>query len=323
MDFSCLLDNNVFESLSEPVADQAGRFLLQVSGKKTSKHPYSVGLLYKGGFEGYIDHNIEDRMIHDGKVTLEVPVFRPISMGCKLNGRTKTFFRSVRGFILYHVSPFIRFSPLRGLSSSVYMTYSHLDYVRGTYFDTRYFGMGLSVAYMPRNGLKLDFDWSVGTSGYERNAFAFESQDTAYTWIDLGVWQEDRFHEIAFEVEVYRRWLLHVGFAYQRSISNSYGYSYECPRVWIMCAKTFPWDLTLTLYGTLQWKRYLDSIQPLLQIRPDAESEESNFAVVEISKDVFKTYSIRFRLAWYKNESFFRSTYYEKRLISIGLTKRF
>ena len=323
LDLAYVRDSNVFESFTEDQADDTGRLLLDVSGSGRVIHPIAVSFQYKGGIEGYRQYSDENRMIHDGKITCNAPLFRRLSAGLTVQGKTKTFFQTTRGYQISSISPVLRCSLPIGFRLSLIYSHAFLNYSQGTYFDTRYQNGGLLLEYTPFHELAVDIRWSMGTFTYDRNAFEYEFVDTAYQWMDRGEKQKDRFQEIAVYLEIYHWGLLRVGGSYQWNHSNSYGYSYDCPELHLMFAKELPWNMMLRFYGTLRWKRYRDELLPLLQIRPDAENEESSFLVADLCRDIFKDCSLRFRFGWYRNESPFRSYYYQKNLISFGLTQRF
>jgi hypothetical protein len=199
----------------------------------------------------------------------------------------------------------------------------YLNYRQGSFFDTDYQSAGLMLSWFPFYELSFDVKCSSGFLAYDRHAFDLVSIDTTYQWMDTGEEQRDRFHEIALDLEIYKWGLLKLGFAYRWSRSNSYGYTYYCPDIHMRWAMGLPWEITLQVYGVLQWKRYEDALEPLLQIRPDSEYEENSFAVIDASRDIFRDCSLRFRMGWYRNESPFRSHYYQKRLVSCGATLRF
>ena len=51
--------------------------------------------------------------------------------------------------------------------------------------------------------------------------------------------------------------------------------------------------------------------------------EESNFIVLDASRDISSSLTALVRFAWYKNESPWASLYYEKFLVNLGLELRF
>jgi hypothetical protein len=263
-------------------------------------------------------------MINDVKGSCEIPIQTGLSSGVTFQGRNKTFFNAEGGYSFYQASPFFRWSLPYGLRGSLFYTISFLNYSRGLNYDYRYRGGGIRLGLALWSRLTWDLRWTLGSLRYDRYAFAYEKIDPqTYQWFDLGMTQKDDLQEISTTLEIYKWALIRIEFSYLKNSSNSYGYSYTGPKINVLAAKSLPWSLTLRFYWTLLLKNYTDSLQPLLQLRPDTENEENNFTLIDISKDLKQNLSLRFRMGWYQNESPFRDLYYEKNLISLGLTQRF
>lgn len=323
LDFAWIHDDNVFESLTGTFHDHTGRILGDISGRGEFLKNMTVSLRYQGGLEGYTQYHAENRMVNDAKAIVEIPLGRSLSFGVSLGGRAKTFLQTIRGYRFLQTSPFVHWTLPYDLRGSFFYSYSFLDYREGYYFDTRYQNGGVSVEYTPLPEVSLGIRWTMGVFRFDRHNYSFILVDSTYEWIDLGEQQKDHFHEISTQLEIYKWALVRLGFSYQKNESNGYGYGYSCPEIRLIVAKNLPWNLTLRFFWTFRWKRYSDTLQPLLQVRPDSESEESSFTVVDISKDLMKNCSIRIRGGWYRNESPFRGRYYKKNLLLIGFTQRF
>jgi len=323
LDFSWVHDDNVFESLTGTNSDHSGRVLADFYGRGSLFKPVLLSLRYQCGLEGYSQYRVENRVINDGEVIFEVPIHRFFSFGTTLQGKAKTFFQTTRGYGFYQLSPFIKWISPKGLRGSLFYSYSLLDYRQGFYFDVRNQSGGFFIEYQVMPEITLDFRWTIGAFQYERHSFTYILLDTSYQWMDLGVQQNDQYQVISTQLEIYKWALMRIGFSCRWNDSNSYGYGYACPEIRIIMAKSFPWDLTLRFYWSHRWKKYTDTLEPLLQIRPDTENEESSFTVLDISKDIMAKSSFRIRLGWYRNESPFRDRYYTKNLFSIGFTQRF
>ena len=124
-------------------------------------------------------------------------------------------------------------------------------------------------------------------------------------------------------VEIYSGFLTRLSMGYQENRSNSYGYSFSCPRVKLLVVKEIVGSWILSGYGSLQQKKYTDSLDSTLQILPDTETEENSYIIFDLSKEISRKWGITFRTGWYINESPFRNRYYKKNLFSFGLTHRF
>lgn len=324
VDLSVVRDNNVFESLSDHSADYAGRILVEFSSTGRPLKDMMLSIHYTGGLEAYWWHTIENRMVNDATTVCEIPLNKRFSIGANFHGRSKTFFHAQRGYRFFQGSPFIRWTSSFGLTGTIFYSQTSLDYAEGSQFDYQYRNGGILLEFAFWPGVQWDLQLTLGALHYDRSAFDYEEMTfQTYQWFEKGIQQKDHLKEVSTTLEVYKWALIRIGFSYQKNTSNSYGYSYRCPKIKILAAKSFPWGLTLSLYWTLLLKQYTDSLQPILQLRPDTENEENSFILADLSKDLRNNLSLRFRLGRYKNESPFRDLYYEKNIISVGITQRF
>lgn len=323
IDFSLLHDNNVLEQLTETAGDEAARFQLDLSGGFRHSNSLLFSLKYKGGIEGYRQYHAESRTVHDGSALAELNLGSRTTAGLILQGKAKQFFQSNRGYWLPRFSPFVRVNLSNGLRATLFYDYSYLNYSAGDFFDTGFSNMGFTLTHRPFPEIAIDLTIRKGKLNFNRNAFQYSVVDSVVQWNDLGVEQSDEFTAIALRCQLYYWALWEIRFSYQNHTSNSYGYAYNLPEVEFIFAKGLPLKFILRFYGTLQWKNYSDDLEPLLQVRPDSEYEESSFVVLDLSRDISKKTSLALRVGWYNNESPFRDFYYRKTLTSIGLTKRF
>jgi hypothetical protein len=72
----------------------------------------------------------------------------------------------------------------------------------------------------------------------------------------------------------------------------------------------------------LQHKRYRKELPPIYLIDLDTEREQSNFVVVDLSRDLTAVISLVARAAFYDNESTVRSLFYQKTLYFAGFELR-
>lgn len=324
LDLSWVLDGNVFESVSDPQAAHSGRFFFEFSARGRPLKKLALSINYKGGLEGYRQYSVENRMVNDVTGLCEISLPKRFSAGTNFQGRNKAFFEVQRGYRFYHASPFVRWSFAYGAATTIFCAYSSLDYTGGTHYDYAYRSGGVLLEFALWPGVRWDLQASLATIQFDRSAFDFEEINRqTYEWIDMRMRQQDELAEITTSLEIVKWAFLHFRFTYQKNTSNSYGYSYSCPKISILAAKNFFWGLTLRFYWTLLMKQYTDSLQPILQLRPDTEHEENSFTLVDLSKDLNKNLSVRLRFGRYRNESPFRDLYYEKNIVSVGFTQRF
>ena len=115
--------------------------------------------------------------------------------------------------------------------------------------------------------------------------------------------------------------LLNLSANHERYHSNSYGYEYRKQYLTILVAKNF-YGFLIRGVGEWQKKKYLDELLPAWPLELDTEREQSNFLVLDLSRDVTSSLTCVIRFAWYENESPWASFYYNKRLVNAGVEFR-
>lgn len=324
LDGSIVHDNNVLESISNPFADFTGRFLTDVTSHGRVFQSLNVFMQYRGGLETYKSYSEENRMVNDIQGNLTFPIHPEFSAGLNFQARNKLFFSAHRGYWYVQSSPFIRWKFPYNVRVSLFHVLSFLDYADGVIYDYLHQGAGVRIECAVTRSFNWNISWTFGNLRFDREAQDYEPIDLFnFQWTNLDKKQKDHHQELSTSIELYYWILLRIQYAYERNMSNSYGFTYNRPKFNILAAKNLKWGFTLRFYWNMLLKKYSDSLQPILQIRPDTENEENSFLLVDLSKDITKNMSVRFRMGWYRNESPFRDLYYEKTLISGGLSHRF
>ena len=323
-DLSFVQDNNVLESVTGAVSDITARIFADINGARQLSPSASLSFDYKGGAEAYKAYTSENRMIHDLSTRFLLGILPNLSVGLSLQTRTKTFFQAKRGYILLQGAPSLRWKLGTGSRASLFAAYTFLDYADGAVFDFRRLNAGIRYDLALSSRATWSIQALLGRIAYRRNALDYRPlAEDLYQWIILDADQRDTIREISSTLEFYYVALIRCIGAYQWIASNSYGYSHTRPKLQVIAAKTFPWSLTLRVYWSLNLKNYGDSLQPILQVSPDTETEENSYLLIDLIKDLKDDFSLRLRLGVYRNESPFRDLYYEKTLLSLGLSKRF
>ena len=317
-------DNNVYETVSGPRSDQMGRLLFETSVQCPVGSRIRFFLEYSLGGEVYVEQNDENRLVNDGRALFRFALNRRLDLDLDLEIRDKSFFEISRGYLWTMASASLRQTVAAGWRIGIFAQYSFMDDKQGRGFDSANPAAGVLLEAVPSPAFRGSVAVKTGLMEFERHAFRYEQMDSyIFQWIDLGKSQVDRFWEGTIQAEWYGWALLRIGASYCRNVSNSYGYAYEVPEIHLLGAKTLPWRMTVRVFAGLQWKTYTDPLQPFLQIRPDTEIEENNTLVIDLSRDFDNGWAIVFRSAWYQNESPFRNSYYKKRTLGVGITKRF
>ncbi|MBN1782894.1 hypothetical protein JW948_17295 [bacterium] len=324
MDISLVQDNNVFEALDNSDSDQSGRFMLSVSGACLAKKMHRFDLNYSGGLEGYQHYTRENRTVHHGSLSYLIQPFRFGSLGASVQGRTKKFFRSDRGYEWMRAEwSALAFLPW-GVSVRGYSSWTSMNHRLSGWFDftSRADGVRVQCRIMPE--LKCIFQYHTELEQYDRIAYGLDSQaPNQYIYLPKLMPQKNLIREITTGVEWTRGLICRLNFTYTWQVSNSYGYDYEKPGIEGILVRTLPWSLTLRCYTRYQSKSYSEPVQSAMQINPDSETDENRQILCDLIRDLPENRSVRIRLGLYRNESPLRDLYYDKMIWSAGISQSF
>jgi hypothetical protein len=317
-------DNNVLESISSIHSDATGRLMIILQGKSLIGSSLNTQFQYQGGLEGYARYSKENRTINQVSGSLNLPFENRFGFGIRFMGRLKAFFRDVRGYGISQFSPYFRIGLGQKLIASLSYDETIMNYEAGKNYDYNQSAYGINLTWFVSSRMKLNFQWTSGVSTFDRDAFGYQIVSPGDSlWYNKNISQMDRIEAYSIDLEMLYWALVRIGFCWEKNDSNSYGYSSIVPEIHGLIVIDLPGTFYINLLGTRQWKKYQDSLFPILQIRPDSENEENSFIVTELSKDLGQKHTASIRFGWYRNESPFRNLYYEKTLISIGYAYAF
>ena len=135
--------------------------------------------------------------------------------------------------------------------------------------------------------------------------------------------QDDERLQVATKLSYSKRILLDLSYSFQRNDSNSFGYSYSRHQLILVLGLPLGKQMWLRGYGATQIKNYTEQSLPIFPTDVDTERDESNFFILDLSKDLKPELSVNLRFAYYSNESAIRSQFYSKSLIGAGFDFRF
>jgi len=135
--------------------------------------------------------------------------------------------------------------------------------------------------------------------------------------------QEDDVLGLKLTLNYTKSMLLNFSYIYENNDSNSFGYSYTKHQFVLIFGLPFANSFWLRGYGAIQIKRYDEKSLPVFPTDADTEREESNFIILDLSKDLSPNFSALLRFAFYNNESTIRSRFYNKLLLTGGFDFRF
>lgn len=320
-DLSCIYDNNVLESISNPESGNSARILTNIQCSKDFINRAQLHLNYRGGLEGYRTLSTENRIIQHASLIYSHRLTRFMTIGLEPQARWRTFFQDDRGYSWQKLEAFAQISLplgflLRGMSSL-----SQMD-AEGRQFDYHSRADGFKIMWKASRKLLIYSGYSSELMNYRESALDVIIQEPNYIFFyPKDYKQKNLLMETTLGLEWLGLALVHLKINCQTQFSNSYGYDFDKPEVELIMVKSLPYHFSFRMYGRYQHKKYLDNLTPLMQIHPDTETEENHYLLCDIIKDLNENQSIRFRMGWYQNESPFRDLYYKKTIFSIGVSQ--
>ncbi len=314
--YSLERDSNVQESLESPKNATANRLLFQTKIKRAGKKSNLV-LGYHGGLALYNDFSSENKLINEASFSYSHKIHGKFLWGIKSFGRLKFFINNETDYAFGNVTPFLRININRQNSAEIGYLYEGLDYAKSVRYDFNSSSFYSRLTHRFPMGLALFLHYRFGTQQFDRltNTLNLNLQDLTE--------QEDKVHLFSFGTDfLWGGFLFNASYNFEQNSSNSYGFEYNRHYVNFIFAKNIR-SVLLRGYLTWQNKNYLDEFLPSWPTKLDTEREESNFIVLDASKDISSSITTLVRFAWYKNESPWASLYYEKLLVNVGLELRF
>jgi len=195
-----------------------------------------------------------------------------------------------------------------------------LDYAASDYFDYAGQSVGIRLGKRLAKGFNISPKWEWRRFRFDRPAFKVSEWGN---WLPSPAQQQDHLLRYGCQADwMWQGLLLNVTYSYDVYNSNSYGFNFRRHRLSAVAAKQWL-GVLLRFYATLQRKSYSDDLLPFWPLELDTEREESNFLIVDVSRELVPKVILLFRAACYENESPWPNLYYSKRLANIGIEFRF
>ena len=312
------IDDNIAESLYRPASD--GSLVLTYENKSALHHPNnSLLLAYSGGLQLYQNYGSENKSIHEATARFQY-YYRNVSLGLHALGKSKYLFDKNGDYSLLYVNPFARISLNKRLALIPGFKYETLRYAH--FPDFNYAGefFSLLMTANVHHNISINPEASFGNIHLNRPAYRLTPPDQ---WIPQHANHEDDYINAGVLVDWYVRGLLiNAGYYFQTAKSNSDGFSFDKHLVKFILVKQLG-RYFIKGFCTLEKKNYTDKTVPSLPIDIDTERRQSNYIVVDLSRELWTKTTLTFRLAWYTNESLLPEKYYQKTLVNFLIAFHF
>jgi hypothetical protein len=313
------IDDNIYESRYELVSEPSLRFLLQSCGNKQFSR-LNFNFRITGGYQGYEKQAREDKFTGESQFSSELRLNKTFFCGINFQWRTKFFIYEPIDYSLLTSNFYTRFALPFQTSLFIFYRPHSLNYRASTFYDFQGTELGLVLSKNISRHLALEANFSQNQLKYQRNIYKISLPNQLIYQDEK---QLDNLSLFSFQASYLSFLLVKLGYFYEVNKSNNFGFSYQ-KQYWVFnFSKKFFSDYLIQFYLTFQNKNYNDQFGPFFQMQLDTEQEENNFFIVDISRTFTSNTSIFLRYGYYKNESPFRSEYYQKQLITTGLEIRF
>lgn len=315
-------DNNIRENPSDSLSDlgDSSLRLLFQSRAIRSQPKNQFKLSYQGGLQSYFQHSIENKLINELQAAA---VFKRkhYAIGILARGRLKIYLNDVLDYSTGSTEMFVRlpmflsFSPKFsvGISGLHYQNFSQFDY------SEKYFSWSFLKKITKR--LTAVIFASGNVLNFHRTALIFDPGNANLIFDRTD--QQDKQFNTRLQFNYTKHFLLNMSYLFQYNSSNSFGYTYSRHQFILVFGLPLPQRIWIRGYGAVQIKNYRDENIPIFPLDVDTERQESNFFILDVSKDFNPNVTLLTRVAVYNNESVIRNRFYKKTLLTLGFDYRF
>lgn len=315
-------DDNIREIPSDTaskIEDSSLKFLFHSRAFRRSPKTY-LTFAYRGGFQTYFENSFENKLINEFETATSFKVNK-FAIGLRGSGRLKIYLNDILDYVTGSAEFYVRLPQILNFGNEVTFKTTGLNYQNFSSFDYSEHQIRWTISRRIASRFTLKFELSGKRVNYDRSAIDFVSVENRLQLLDTR--QQDNNFEALFRLSYAKSFVLNLSYSFQRNNSNSFGYGYYKHQVVLVFGFPLPYGAWLRGYGATQIKDYFEETLPMFPTDIDTEREESNFIILDFSKDLNTNLTALLRLACYNNESIIRSRFYHKTLVTLGFDFRF
>ncbi|NIR47316.1 hypothetical protein GWO43_02425, partial [candidate division KSB1 bacterium] len=242
------------------------------------------------------------------------------AFGVRGSGRLKIYLNHDLDYVTGGAEVFLRFPQILKLNNEIALSAAGLNYQNFTVFD---YSENLLIWRISRR-VSSRINLSVELTGKQVRYDTTEvdiPEESASTFRKIK--RTDDNYKAKFQVSYSKSYLINFSYTFQHNDSNNPALVYSKHQFTLIFG--FPLSSTVWLrgYGAAQLKDYTEEAVPSFPTDVDTEREQSNFFILDVSKDLNPNLTALLRLAYYNNESIIRSRFYRKTLVTLGVDFRF
>jgi hypothetical protein len=311
-------DGNIYESSSRRTASGSARFLLSTRGDRRSTR-CQVHYNYSAALQTYPGYGNENKLSHDlgGQAGVRISSWLHLSSGA--NATLKVYLENIADYGTTSGNVTASLVLPHQLSVQVSGETGQLDYAQTDLFDFTFNGVEMALRRPLSTSGMVELGLNRRALRYERRALA---DNSAQGLFPMAVAQRDALTTMRVGMAYGRKIVVQLAFEAQFNRSNSFGYDFNRLRVSGLLGFRPARRWMLRAAGLVQNKSYRDDLSRLNLRDLDTEREQSNFLVLDLSRDLSPQISLVTRAAVYNNESIVSGVFYRKTLYFAGLEVR-
>lgn len=304
-------DDNIFESSARPTSAYSGRLLFSSRADRSWQRS-QLSVAYSGGLQTYASHTVENKLTNEANAETRWNVSRWCQLRGAVNGTLKIYLNDQYDYGTTQSTLSASLQLPQRFSLTLSTATARLDYADSDFFDF----MSRSYGVTLRRQLA---GWLTAEGGVNHSRLNY----LRYVYLLDNAKQRDRQNGAAVRFVIGRKFLVNISGEWQRNNSNNAGYDYERWRLSLIGAVRLSPRWLLRIAALRQHKKYLEAQRPLNPIELDAERNESNFIVADLSYDLSSQVGWLLRVSYYDNEAAFRGLFYQKTVLFSGVEYRF
>lgn len=313
-------DSNIYEASTTAISTPVGRMLLHGKAERVSEN-FRLLLDHSGALLLYHDHNDEHKLVNDLKAGITVRAADWLRLNAQGEIMHKNYLNAASDYATAAATLSAAFGLCGGLAVEAGAENGQLDYAASdSLFDYTFLGTFLLLRQRLNQRTTVELSAHARTLDYLRRAY-----------LDFGAAgvrrsrgpQKDDFKAVRLVFTLSRKWLLRASLEAQFNRSNSLGYDYDRLRLQLLAAWSPAKRWLLRASALMQRKSYGTPTPPIVPPAFDAEREQSNNLIFDLSRDLSDELVLLTRIAHHDNESPVRGVFYRKTVLFAGFELRF
>ncbi|MDZ7292631.1 MAG: hypothetical protein ONB44_21530 [candidate division KSB1 bacterium] len=311
-------DSNIYESSARYTTSGSARFLLNTRGERRDER-WQIHYAYAAALQAYSGHPNENKLSHDLDGQLGLRLWPWLQLSTNASATLKFYLENATDYGT--TAGDLKAAALlpHRILANLRMETGQLDYAETDFYDFTFRGAEFSLRRALGASSSLEATMNRRVLRYQRRAFSYHEPQGLVQKSEL---QRDVLTTLRLTMTGGRKIVTQVTLEAQMNRSNSFGYDFRRVRACGLLGFRPHQRWMLRAAGALQNKRYRDDLSRLNLRDLDTEREQSNFVVLDLSRDLSAEISLVARVAFYDNESTVPSVFYRKTLYFAGLEVR-